>query len=403
MIQLPDGTFLFDNTWGDTVVIKTQAGVGDTWLFYNDTINHTYTATVTRMDTMTILGTLDSVKSIAIHSYQHGILDTLDPINYFQMALSKNNGFVKIFDLYNFPYYSPSGVPCYDQYYTYLGSYASIFNIVAYHNPTSIEMYKGLNVGDMFAGYYGSTTGCPVAYLADYTHYDSIIYKTVIDSFHINYAIHRMINGIRIDASHTTPLVYDYIDTLHTDTSLIFLKQMPEEFTVSQFVYYYYPFDTTFCHQSPAYMSTMPWIFEGCPFKVEFKQRLLPLIDSTECSIAPACEISGDPGEYITTTDDMFYALIDGYSCDSIILPPLAVNKIVATNAINVFPNPAQSKLNITASSTIHEVTITNLLGQPLFIDKYNGEQIQIDISSLQPGIYFARINNVVIKKFVKE
>src|SRR5690606_34543387 len=30
-----DGSTLFDNLWGDTVVIKSQANVGESWIFYD--------------------------------------------------------------------------------------------------------------------------------------------------------------------------------------------------------------------------------------------------------------------------------------------------------------------------------------------------------------------------------
>ena len=36
VIEQPSGTFLFNNEYNDTVVIQTQAHLGDSWIFYND-------------------------------------------------------------------------------------------------------------------------------------------------------------------------------------------------------------------------------------------------------------------------------------------------------------------------------------------------------------------------------
>lgn len=104
VVQKPDGTFIFNNLW-DTVFIKTQSHTGDSWIFYNDTSVFSYIATVTSEDTMTILGILDSVKTITITADSAGIYHPIDPVNNFQIILSKNQGFMQIFDLFTFPYH----------------------------------------------------------------------------------------------------------------------------------------------------------------------------------------------------------------------------------------------------------------------------------------------------------
>ena len=68
VLQLTDGTFLFDNMWHDTVVIKTQAHTGDSWTFYDDTTTRYYTASVISEDTMTFIGISDSIKIIKINA-----------------------------------------------------------------------------------------------------------------------------------------------------------------------------------------------------------------------------------------------------------------------------------------------------------------------------------------------
>src|SRR5437868_2872959 len=66
VIAKNDGTFLVDNFLHDTVIIKTVAYPGDSWIFYNDTTSLYYKAEVLAVDTMTVLGVIDSIKRILI-------------------------------------------------------------------------------------------------------------------------------------------------------------------------------------------------------------------------------------------------------------------------------------------------------------------------------------------------
>ena len=108
VLQLTDGTFIFDNYWGsDSVIIKTQAHTGDSWVFYKDTGSLYYKATVVSADTMTILSSRDSVKNILVTAQNASGIVTTDPLDSFTIILGKNSGFVQVFDLYTFPYHKP--------------------------------------------------------------------------------------------------------------------------------------------------------------------------------------------------------------------------------------------------------------------------------------------------------
>jgi type IX secretion system substrate protein len=70
---------------------------------------------------------------------------------------------------------------------------------------------------------------------------------------------------------------------------------------------------------------------------------------------------------------------------------------------INLYPNPAQTELNISSSMLITNASVTNLLGQRLSEKTYHSNQVQLDISNLPPGMYLVHINDVVFRRFVKE
>jgi len=61
---------------------------------------------------------------------------------------------------------------------------------------------------------------------------------------------------------------------------------------------------------------------------------------------------------------------------------------------INVYPNPATDVLNIETDMDIESVTILNTTGQIVFQDQVNQNGTSIDLSNLQKGIYFVRMES---------
>ncbi len=79
-------------------------------------------------------------------------------------------------------------------------------------------------------------------------------------------------------------------------------------------------------------------------------------------------------------------------------------------SGIKVFPNPANDKLNITFESTFNSpqstVSITDALGQIVYISNFNSQLATIDISRLQGGIYFITMSEnekTSVLRFLKD
>ena len=70
---------------------------------------------------------------------------------------------------------------------------------------------------------------------------------------------------------------------------------------------------------------------------------------------------------------------------------------------LTLYPNPANTTLNITSSNIITDIVITNLLGQTVFVYLFNTEKVQINVADLPTGVYIIRINGSAVRKFVKE
>jgi len=56
------------------------------------------------------------------------------------------------------------------------------------------------------------------------------------------------------------------------------------------------------------------------------------------------------------------------------------------------YPNPVINELNLSAKSTIDEVSIFNLMGQKVFFEKTNASKKSIDLTNLQSGMYVIKV-----------
>ena len=82
---------------------------------------------------------------------------------------------------------------------------------------------------------------------------------------------------------------------------------------------------------------------------------------------------------------------------------PAAVKNTVAANELSIYPNPASTELTIAASTNITSLVISSLTGQTVYQSRPGAERLQINISGLPAGMYFIRVNDTEVRKFVKE
>ena len=77
------------------------------------------------------------------------------------------------------------------------------------------------------------------------------------------------------------------------------------------------------------------------------------------------------------------------------------------TNNVSIYPNPAKDRLYIETESEIEEVIVYDIYGRHQVTETpSHQEMISIDISNLNSGVYFVKINTAegnIVKRFVKE
>lgn len=394
VIQLMDGTFIFDNYENMPITVKTQAGIGDSWIFQlNIDSTQYYRATVISIDTTHILGDLDTVKRIIINKFIGPVFMPSDTLNGYEILLSKNHGFATVFDLYTFPYDST------DYFHNNCGGQS--FDLFSFHSPTDKELYDW-HAGDVYQ-YAKYTDAWTLSTLAIQYTLDTILSRTDFASYN-SFDYRDLVSNINIVSDY--PLVYYYTSSAASRTltynSDLFIDtvKMPEEF-LQQYLYYYYPDDTSYCIKSPLYKAMTSSIVGVNYITGEFgsgpyisKKMHLGLVDYIAHGWV-------DPGYHSTSEIRLIFCISNGTNCGTYF--PVDVPEVEKLNTITLFPNPTTTELHIQAPSNVTTITITNSIGQQIYSTLYNSKEVTVSVAQYPPGLYFVRINNEVIQKFIKE
>jgi hypothetical protein len=67
--------------------------------------------------------------------------------------------------------------------------------------------------------------------------------------------------------------------------------------------------------------------------------------------------------------------------------------EVVDRSAVSYFPNPVTNKLTLKAQQNIQNVSVFNMLGQEVMRTELNVQRGDLDMSSLQSGPYFVKVN----------
>ncbi len=111
----------------------------------------------------------------------------------------------------------------------------------------------------------------------------------------------------------------------------------------------------------------------------------------------------------LNTTYSYIVANPDGCSSTGVFTTlasnPTSINDLNNDKHVVLYPNPSKSTLNISSEITFDAIEISNVLGAVVKAEALNNNSI--NITELQPGVYFAKLINskgdIATKKFIKE
>lgn len=118
-----------------------------------------------------------------------------------------------------------------------------------------------------------------------------------------------------------------------------------------------------------------------------------------------------------TFTASVIYTSKDGYFCDSIVElssktvtfyvdTKAAVQQIAQETPLNVFPNPARERINVSCGEEMRSIALFNTAGQRVRQMEPCGSEAQIPLSGLPRGLYLLRVqtaNGSAVRKVVVE
>lgn len=396
IIQQLNGITLFDNYWGDTVTINTQADLGDEWTFYQHfSSQYSYKAQVTSKEMMSFLGYTDSVKTITISAYDGVNINPADSMNGFEIKLSKSHGFVQAFDMYMFPYHPHDSAFQYgrDYYMDNLlqsgspGPATSIFRRADYRFKGAHYQYNW-NVGDIYQ-YSQCNYNCWQVYPMNHLYLDTInqVYYSGDTAKYIS-------SGWRMGVSY---FPYNLNYTFHQNDDMIYpgiilpvySSYMPEE-KHQRYRWYFYPNDVSFCSNAYKYRfyenniddDMHIHLFEAGHFTIDYKQDLGLVY----------YYIFHGGGVIEESERKLIFRKSNGTTCGTFI-PVNVPEQASVDGKVKVYPNPAADELIVDGPAIEYHISVIDVLGREVLSKQNCAPKQSVDVSLLPDGIYSLKLH----------
>lgn len=418
VVARPNGDYQFVNHWNDTVLIRARAEVGDSWTFVQHGNKH-YTAEVVSADTMTIFGSLDSVKRIELHAFEGTTWSAADSFEGMELVLSKANGFKKTTELYYFPFHKPDTTEVVRDYYFTrslypMDDFMSISQIPGKHTctyePVQIPastpaQFFDWNVGDIYQYDACFTYWVMASNLCQppYSHrLDTIIAKNITTNG-VEY-IRRGWKAMPVYGFTNIPLYYTF--STHQDTVFFantgnFYEDgndsssigVPEKINhdhglILGWHHYYFPLDTTHCMVGPAHYKR-GFAFWGLHNQTAFYGHKQGLGHITS-------DLMSYDNIFIYGHNNLIYSVRNGVPCGNYVLPdtvvPVSVRLLSEENNILVYPNPTSEQVTVLSALPGNNLYLTNSIGQGVFVTKNCSTKEAINTRNLPGGVYMLKI-----------
>ncbi len=389
-------TFLYNHI-NDTIVIKNNAALNDSWILYTtDSLDFVYQATVTQIDTMTILGNVDSVKIITISVFDKMNNPVADSTNGTEIILSKEHGLVQTLDWYMFPYRDNNGYlnvnsECgYKQLFFDGRLYKNfnikylIFSISTIKQLTNFEL-NDFNIGEWFLDSWSNlATGSLV------NTFRKILSKITTDTS-IQYTIYRdkkiQYQGNFNQEIDTTLLTVQ--NTIIIDTLTLF----PERNTYPDYAtfYYYFPLDSSYCFQSPRYLKIYNNLYQ-------YSYQIGPNI-AYKTGLGQIYSYSGSNQSDIYSshlTSAQKNANDFGCNGNNLLVGSINVN-INKSSQFTLYPNPAHTFINLDFNGIDNNNTsliMYNVTGKEVLRQSNIQQHTPIDIRNIPIGLYFIKLQS---------
>jgi hypothetical protein len=386
---------VFINEKGDSIHIKTDAVLNENWVAFsiNDTVS--VAAKVILHDTATVLGQLDSVKTIQLTVYN--ILTSKVVSNKLLIAISKNYGFTKTFDFDVFISQL--------SYLNYIDQVLTQNVIVGLSKPKlGIQNLTWFNVHDFQIGDEIHVNYINYAHGPDFPNSDENI-KTINRYLDRKNYQDSIVYSIERNSSrhYTYDKVLTYTRTSDTIKTVILKNEdfdkLPRTPIIGQSINDY--FMTYNNNLSKSYSHRYFSDQEGCYMEMLFFGPVCSPDEYTEGLGGPYYECRQDGGALweLTSSQLAYYKKGAKTYGTALVLTGISEQNLVGLN-ITLFPNPVKEKLTIKLSnSTLPCIfELFDLNGKLMKSKVISAEEEIISVLTLNQGLYmykFSTENNV--------
>lgn len=397
-----NGTNLFFNRFNDTIRVATQSSLNEQFLVYLYPNGDSLYGTVTAIDTMTVLGNIDSVKTISLTNNN-------DPsISHLSFEIGKQNGFVKLFSPYSFPYAYRMNSDDNDT----LSPYALVgseYPRIGITKPHIGEIYN-YEVGDRFV--YSTRHGAITEsgpWTKTYIERD-VIDKVSYGSDSIIYTFKDTILSTNGDESWQTNPDFTTYEDIHELTVKEFNNfndsLLPEEFNfVTQKWNELYVNSCGVLEEKyfdVFYVIVNPEPNDTC---IYFDYIDSPDLSNSAINGFGITQSAGwinlySPDNYISF-NLIYYSKVNGISCGTNSYLSIEEEQKIDDSDLSIYPNPANNKVTVrfeTKDVEPIEIRILTISGQTIYSQntEFNSfsEGVNLDISDFDSGIYFVTVNS---------
>lgn len=350
---------------GDTIIIKNNAALNESWTFYQDTGARYYEATVTATDTATFAGISDSVKVIRINVKEGTAVITSDSLNNLEIILSKSHGFFQVPGLYLFPFKNALDLDV--DYYVGLsrGNFNELrkeellFRRIPFTYPANQDIYD-FEPGDVF--YSGSNAGTNMNGASK----NIILSKATTDTtFSYQVKVYSHWSSGPNSGQDSSVNTWNYSNGLLIDS-----VKMPEEWHNDKICHYRYQ-DSSFCLSSNVYQTDESHIsFQGQLIHFEAGTHTLVYKEK----IGNITEIYTNEPEWSIHTY-IYAAKKFNHSCDDENNPLVIDERNHSSNNHSaIYPNPADETLHVKLSGDpgAFRVTLSDITGRKILAQGSN-------------------------------
>lgn len=379
-----NGDYLFKVRKGDTLTVKTLAHTGNTWTMYTDTLNIIFEATVVSEDTMTVLGSVDSIKKISLTAKMGSSILSSNPVNGKQIILSKNHGIIQTIELYTFPYRDCGSL----NYGTITDGFFANANkngISDFHlikMPTNQDVYN-YDIGDVLEFRWDDGGGPHYVYNTD-----TVIAKTTIGNT-IQYTFY---GEVRDNAGSKGYIISYGTSTFSADINLIY-HDIPEKYDNQLYPVYletrFYEDTNSYCVNSPQFI---------------FYINAVAYFHSYSLKVGVGKVMQSDFRGQAVTSRYLLYSKIKGIECGKYQFP-VTVNHLNQSNLSSLYPNPANEQLIIELNNKAHatySLALIDLFGKTVLQLNTNQEKETVNTSQLPEGVYVIQIKSNTISNTQK-